>query len=153
MNLDLVTTVHLAGLALTAQAVRRLHDAGYEDLRTAHGFVIQHVVDGPRPVGEIAARMGVTQQAASKSLGELVGLGYLERIAHPSDARVRLVGLSERGQAAVRTTRRMRAEVEAELAASLGHARTAALQEAAAAALEWAGGGEAARARRVPEPS
>src|SRR6476646_4230851 len=120
MELDLVTAVHLAGLALTAEAVRRMHAAGFADLRTAHGFVVQHVVDGPRPVGEIAERMGVTQQAASKSVGELVALGYLERAAHPSDARVRLVGLSERGRSAVATTRRIRLEVEEELTSVLG---------------------------------
>ena len=54
MDLDLVTAVHLSGLALVAEALRRLHEAGFPDLRTSHGFVIQHVVDGPRPSGEMA---------------------------------------------------------------------------------------------------
>ena len=68
-----MTAVHLAGLALDrrdgAAAARR----GLPDLRTAHGFLVQHVVTGPRPIGEIAERMGVSQQAVSKSVGELVG--------------------------------------------------------------------------------
>lgn len=59
--------------------MRRLHAAGHADLRTSHGYVVQHVVEGPRPVGEIATRMGITQQAVSKTVGELVGIGYLER--------------------------------------------------------------------------
>ena len=153
METDLVTAVHLAGLALTAEAVRRLHAAGFADLRTAHGFLVQHVVEGPRPVGEIAERMGVTQQAVSKSVGELVATGYLERTADPADARVRLVGLSARGRDAVATTRRIRADVEAELARALGAERAAALHDAALAALEWAGGGDAVRARRVLPPA
>jgi DNA-binding MarR family transcriptional regulator len=153
MEIDLVTAVNLAGLALTAETVRRLHAAGYADLRTAHGYVVQHVVEGPRPVGDIAARMGVTQQAVSKSVGELVGLGYLERTPDADDARVRLIGLSERGRAAVETTRRIRAEVESELTATLGTDRAAALHDAAVAAVEWAGGGDPMRARRVPPPS
>ena len=153
MDVDLVTAVHLAGLALTAETVRRLHAAGFADLRTAHGFVVQHVVTGPRPVGEIAERMGVTQQAVSKSVGELVALGYLERLPDREDGRVRLIGLSERGRAAVETTRRIRAEVEAELTAVLGADQAAALHTAATAALEWAGGGDAMRSRRVPPPS
>jgi DNA-binding MarR family transcriptional regulator len=152
MDVDLVTAVHLAGLALTDQAVRRLHDAGFADLRTAHGFVVQHVVEGPRPVGDIAERMGVTQQAVSKSVGELVALGYLDRSADPDDARVRLVGLSARGREAVATTRRVRAEIEAELTATLGRDRAAALHDAALAALEWAGGGDTMRSRRVRPP-
>lgn len=152
MRLDLVTAVHLGGLALVAASLHRLHAAGFPDLRTSHGFVIQHVVDGPRPAGEIARRMGVTQQGASKAVGELVRLGYLERRPAPGDARVRLVGLSDRGRDAVRTTRRIRAEVEAELTAVLGAGRTADLHELALATLEWAGGAAAVRERRVPEP-
>ena len=68
------------------------------------------------------------------------------------DGRVRLIGLSERGRAAVQTTRRIRA-VEAELTAVLGADQAAALHTAATAALEWAGGGDAMRSRRVPPRS
>ena len=101
MEIDLVTAVQLAGLALTTETLRRLRAAGHPDLRTAHGYLIQHVVEGPRSVGEIAARMRITQQAVSKSVGELVGLGYLERTPAADDARVRLIGLSDHGRAAV----------------------------------------------------
>lgn len=152
MDIDLVTAVQLAGLALTTETLRRLNAAGFPDLRTSHGYLIQHVVEGPRPVGEIAARMRVTQQAVSKAVGELVGLGYLERTTDAADARVRLIGLSARGRAAVATTRRIRAEVEAELTATLGADHAAALHDAALAALEWAGGGDSMRSRQVPEP-
>jgi DNA-binding MarR family transcriptional regulator len=151
-DLDLVTAVHLGGLALVAESLRRLHAAGFPDLRTSHGFVIQHVVEGPRTAGEMARRMGISQQGASKAVGELVRLGYLERAPAPGDARVRLVGLSARGWEAVRTTRRLRAEVEAELVEVLGPDRAAALHGAALAALEWAGGAAAVRERRVPGP-
>jgi DNA-binding MarR family transcriptional regulator len=152
MDLDLVSAVHLSGLALIAETLRRLHAAGFDDLRTSHGFVIQHVVRGPRPAGEIARAMGITQQGGSKAVGELVELGYLERTTSPGDARVRLVGLSPRGWAAVRATRRIRDEVASELAAVLGPERAAGLHDAAVAALEWAGGGDAVRGRRVPMP-
>lgn len=152
MDLDLVSAVHLGGLALVAESLRRLHAAGFPDLRTAHGFVIQHVVDGPRPAGELAHRLGVSQQGASKAVAELVRLGYLEQWPAPHDGRVRLVGLTDRGRAAVRATRAVRAEVAAELSAALGADRAAALRAVAAEALEWAGGTSAVRERRVPEP-
>jgi len=152
MDLDLVTAVHLGGIALITESMRRLQAARYGDLRISHGYVVQHVVEGPRPVGEIATRMGVSQQAASKSVGELVELGYLERIADPSDARLRLVGLSPRGRAAVEATRRIRAEIEAELAAVLTPSGAAALHHGALAVLDWAGAGSAVRDRRVREP-
>lgn len=152
MELDLVTALSLAGAALTEQALRRVHAAGFHDLRTSHGYVVQHVVDGARPVGEIAERMGVTQQAASKAVGELVALGYLLRETDPADARLRRVALSDRGRDAVETTRRVRAELESELGTALGADRVQELRAAAADALEWAGA-DAARGRRVRPPT
>jgi DNA-binding MarR family transcriptional regulator len=152
MDVDLVTAVHLAGLALNDEAVRRLAAAGYGDVRIAHGYLIQHVVEGPRPVGEIAERMAVTQQAVSKSAAELVGLGYLERTPDPADARVRRLGLSERGREMVAASRRVRAEIDGELAGLLGGPEADALRAGALAVLEWAGGGEGMRGRRVRQP-
>ncbi|WP_181784111.1 MarR family winged helix-turn-helix transcriptional regulator, partial [Pseudonocardia pini] len=116
MQIDLVTAVHLAGLALNDEAVRRLAAEGFGDVRVSHGYLVQHVVEGPRAVGDIAERMEVTQQAVSKTAAELVGLGYLERTPDPADARVRLLGLSARGRELLERTRRIRADMEAELA-------------------------------------
>ena len=50
-------------------------------------------------------------------------------------------------------TRRIRAEVEAELTATLGPDRASVLHDAAVAALKWAGGGDGMRTRQVPEPT
>ena len=152
MEHDAVTALYLSGLALTTEALRRLHAAGHPDLRISHGFVVQHLVEGPVRVGDLATRMGVTQQAASKAVAELAALGYLERAADPADARVRRIGLSARGRAAVATTRAVRADIEHELAAALGADRVEAARRTALDALEWAGGADAVRARRVPAP-
>jgi DNA-binding MarR family transcriptional regulator len=152
MELDAVTALYLSGLALTTEALRRLHAAGHPDLRISHGFVVQHLVVGPVRIGDLAARMGVTQQAASKAVTELEALGYLERSADPADGRVRRVGLSARGVEAVSATRAVRAEIERELAAALGAQRLEAARHTALDALEWAGGAEAVRGRRVASP-
>lgn len=103
-------------------------------------------------IGDLATRMGVTQQAASKVVAELQALGYLARTVDPGDARVRRVGLSARGGAAVATTRAVRADIERELAAALGADRVEAARRAALDALEWAGGADAVRTRRVRPP-
>jgi DNA-binding MarR family transcriptional regulator len=152
MELDVVSALYLSGLALTTEALRRLHDAGHPDLRISHGFVVQHLVEGPVRIGDLAARMGVTQQAASKVVAELEGLGYLERGVDPGDGRVRRVGLSTRGTDAVARTRAVRADIERELAAVVGADRVAVVRRTALDALEWAGGADAVRARRVPTP-
>jgi hypothetical protein len=46
----------------------------------------------------------------------------------------------------------VRADIERELAGALGADRVAAVRRAALDALEWAGGADAVRARRVPPP-
>jgi DNA-binding MarR family transcriptional regulator len=152
MELDAVTALYLSGLALTTEALRRLHAAGHPDLRISHGFVVQHLVKGPVRIGDLATGMGVTQQAASKAVAELAALGYVDRVADPADGRVRRVGLSARGRAAVATTRAVRADIALELAAALGADRVEAARRAAIDALDWAGGAEAVRRRRVPAP-
>ena len=149
-ELDVVVLALLAGLALNERVNERLHAAGFADVRFSHGFVFQHLVPGPLAVGELARRMGVSQQAASKAAAELEQLGYLERTPDPGDARVRRLALSARGRAAVEAGRAARAAVATTLEESLGPDRAGALRAALLDALEAAGGAEAVRARRVP---
>ena len=78
-QLDVVLAALFAGLALNERVTERLHADGFEDVRFSHGFVFQHLVPGPLAVGELARRMGVSQQAASKAAAELERLGYVER--------------------------------------------------------------------------
>jgi DNA-binding MarR family transcriptional regulator len=149
-QLDVVLAALFAGLALNEKVADRIRAAGFPDVRFSHGFVFQHLVPGPLPVGELARRMDVSQQAASKSAAELERLGYVERVGDPADARVRRLALSERGRAAVAAGRDARAAVAAELEAALGPRRAKALRTALLDALEFAGGLDAVRARRVP---
>jgi DNA-binding MarR family transcriptional regulator len=149
-QLDVVLAALFAGLALNERVTERLHAAGFADVRFSHGFVFQHLVPGPLPVGALARRMGVSQQAASKAAGELERLGYVERVADPEDARVRRLALSERGRAAVAAGREAREAVADELAEALGSRRAATLRRALLDALAAAGGLDAVRTRRVP---
>lgn len=122
-ELDLSLAALFAGYALNDEVQRRLHSAGFEGLRFSHGFLVQHLVAGERTVGELAELMGITQQAVSKTVGELETLGYVERRARAADARVRLVTLTRRGRKAIETAREARAEVVAELRSELGPRR------------------------------
>ena len=94
-------------LALTAvllgaagDLTRRINDGvqarGFE-VRPAHGFAFARLAPDGATVTELAAHLGVTKQAASQLVDELVRKGYVERRAHPVDARARLVVLTERG--------------------------------------------------------
>ena len=83
-QLDVVLAALFAGLALNERVTEQLHAAGFDDVRFSHGFVFQHLVPGPLAVGELARRMDVSQQAASKAAAELERLGYLERAPDPA---------------------------------------------------------------------
>jgi DNA-binding MarR family transcriptional regulator len=75
---------------------------GFTDLRPTHGFVFSRISAAGGTVTDIAEHLGVTRQAASQIVDELVAKGYVERRPHPSDARARLVVLTERGRRCTR---------------------------------------------------
>ena len=149
---DLVLSILLAGEVLGADVLERVRAAGHPGIRFAHGYLFQTLASGPRAVGDVAADLGVTSQAISKVVAELERLGYVERRVGESDARRRLVALTERGRAAVQAGRDARAAVGAELAEAIGPERARAAAAAIADALEARGAMDAIRARRVRSP-
>lgn len=73
--------------------------AGFDDVRPTHGFAFARMAPDGATVGELAEHLGVTKQAASQLVEELVKKGYAERNPHPGDARAKLVTLTARGWA------------------------------------------------------
>ncbi|MGW5309008.1 MarR family winged helix-turn-helix transcriptional regulator [Nocardia thailandica] len=76
--------------------------AGFTDVRPTHGFVFVRLAPAGATIGEIADHLGVTKQAASQLVDELLRKGYVARGPHPADARAKLVTLTERGWACTR---------------------------------------------------
>ena len=105
-----------------------------------------------RAIGELAARLGVSQQAASKSVADLERRGYVRREADPADGRARHAALTARGEAAIAAGRRHRAAVAAELA-SAGRGARGGRARTLVDVLEALGGGAAVRGRRVRPPA
>jgi DNA-binding MarR family transcriptional regulator len=152
MVVDLSLSSLFAGWAMADEIQRRLAGDGMADLRFADGFVFQHLVEGPVTIGALAERLDVTQQAASKSVADLERRGYVSRVRDPADARVRLVGLTERGQAAIEGARRHRAALVGELAERLGPRRVAAAGRLLDDVVAELGADVAVRGRRVRAP-
>jgi len=150
---DLSLAALFAGWALADEVQRRIAADGMDDLRFADGVVFQHLVAGPRQIGSLAERLGVTQQAASKAVVDLERRGYVRREADPDDGRARRVALTDRGEAAIEAGRRHRAAVEAELAERLGPRRVEEARRTLVDALEAFGGAAAVRGRRVRPPA
>ncbi|WP_280382558.1 MarR family winged helix-turn-helix transcriptional regulator [Nocardia wallacei] len=126
-------TLLLAAAADVTDALRAgVAAAGFADVRPAHGFAFARMAAGGATVGEIAAHLGVTKQAASQLVEDLVLRGYAQRNPHPHDARARLITLTDRGRAAARATEAAAAEFTARWVAGLGEQRASGLREALA---------------------
>ncbi|GHD95399.1 MarR family winged helix-turn-helix transcriptional regulator [Streptomyces naganishii] len=101
-------------LAVAGELTHRIHDGvvarGFEGVRPAHGFAFARLAPGGATVTELAAHLGVTKQAASQLVDEIVRKGYAERRPHPDDARARLIVLTERGWACTRAAEEAAAE-------------------------------------------
>jgi DNA-binding MarR family transcriptional regulator len=101
-------------LAVAGELTQRIHEGvvarGFEGLRPAHGFAFARLAPDGATVTDLAAHLGVTKQAASQLVDEVVRKGYAERRPHPDDARARLVVLTERGLACTRAAEEAAAE-------------------------------------------
>src|SRR5690349_14465790 len=102
-------------LAASGDLAQRIHDGvvarGFTDLRPAHGFAFARLAPDGATVTDLATHLGVTKQAASQLVDEIVCKGYAERRPHPQDARARLIVLTERGWACTRAAEAAAAEV------------------------------------------
>ncbi|WP_367324236.1 MarR family winged helix-turn-helix transcriptional regulator [Streptomyces sp. HUAS ZL42] len=102
---------------------------GYEGMRPAHGFAFARLAPGGATVTDLAVHLGVTKQAASQLVDEIVRKGYAERRPHPEDARARLIVLTERGWACTRAAEEAAAEVVRVWVELLGEGQVRALRE------------------------
>jgi DNA-binding MarR family transcriptional regulator len=75
---------------------------GYQDVRPAEGFAFARLSFGGATITQLAEHLDVTRQAAAQLVDELMAKGYVERRPHPSDARARLIVLTEKGWACTR---------------------------------------------------
>ncbi|MEU2543616.1 MarR family winged helix-turn-helix transcriptional regulator [Streptomyces iakyrus] len=111
-------------LAVAGGLTQRINEGvlarGFEGVRPAHGFAFARLAPDGATVTDLAAHLGVTKQAASQLVDELVRKGYAERRPHPEDARARLVVLTERGWGCTRAAEEAAAEAVREWGDLLG---------------------------------
>lgn len=120
-------------LAVAGDLTQRINDGvaarGFEGVRPAHGFAFARLAPDGATVTELAAHLGVTKQAASQLVEEIVRKGYAERRPHPGDARARLIVLTERGWACTRAAEEAAAVVVGEWAEVLGEGEVRVLRD------------------------
>lgn len=97
-------------LRLSTQLVDGIQDGmaerGFADVRPIHGFVFAVLSRQPVTASMLAIELDITKQAAAQLISHLVGCGYLQRTADPSDGRAQLVSLTERGRSATHAARK-----------------------------------------------
>jgi DNA-binding MarR family transcriptional regulator len=150
-HLDLGYLGLFLGMQVNRLVLERLHAAGYQKARESHGYLIQHLIEKDRSITELASRMEVTQQAASKSVAELAALGMVDILA-AADRRKKTIRLSGRGRKLVDLSRKTRREVEQRLIRAAGVKRYREASATLAACLEELGGVERVRSRRIVQP-
>src|SRR6516162_2961462 len=104
---------------LHAELARR----GHPDLRPAHGFAMQAIGFGGATASDIGRRLGISKQAAGKTVERLEALGYALRAGDDADRRRKLVRLTPRGIAALTQSAMIFGDIRDRWAQALGPAR------------------------------
>jgi len=108
---------------------RRLAERGHPDLRPAYGFALQAIGPDGATMSEVGRRLGVSKQAATKTVAKLADLGYVARTADPDDARAVLVTITRRGQESLNTSAEIFEDLRREWITELGADRVTALED------------------------
>lgn len=109
---------------LHAELARR----GHPGVRPAYGFAMQAIGMRGATATEIGRRLGVSKQAAGKTVDRLAGLGYVERADDPADARRKLVRLTPRGLDSLRQSAQIFDDLRARWVEKLGAERLAVVE-------------------------
>jgi len=108
----------------------QLADAGHPGARPIHGFALQAIGRDGATVSELGRRLGVSKQAAAKTVASLETLGYVHRIAHPEDQRAVLIKRAALGDEMLALSAHIFGRIHVEIAERLGEAQLQALEAA-----------------------
>lgn len=83
--------------SMTDDVIVELANRGHEGVRASHAFAIEAIGAGADTASELGRRLSVTKQAAAQTIAVLEQLGYVDRQADPSDARLKRLHVTPRG--------------------------------------------------------
>ena len=106
--------------ALVDRLQEKMVELGGEALRPSQLYLLRSLHPKGASVTELAEHCEITKQAVSQLLGPLERMGLVRRAPDRSDARIKVVTLTERGEEALATAVRAWGEVEKEWAELLG---------------------------------
>lgn len=150
---DLLSQISIAGAAIDARVLDGMADAGFHTVRVSHGYLIQRLLLGPQLITAMAADLGVSQQAMSKMVKDMIRLGLAAQHIDEHDSRRRPITLTEHGRAVVDKARAVRAELEATLREVESDADLAVTARVVGVLLSQLGLDQHVASRTVPMPS
>jgi DNA-binding MarR family transcriptional regulator len=109
---------------LHAELARR----GHPDMRPAHGFALQAIGPDGATATQAGRRLGISKQAAGKTIERLEELGYVRRSGDDADRRRKVVRITPRGQEALGLSAMIFDDIRAQWAGALDPGRLAALE-------------------------
>jgi len=109
---------------LHAELARR----GHPDLRPAHGFALQAIGVRGATATEAGRRLGISKQAAGKTIERLEELGYVHKAGDDQDRRRKLVRITPRGLDTLAMSAMIFDDIRSRWASVLGPDRLSALE-------------------------
>jgi DNA-binding MarR family transcriptional regulator len=77
---------------------RTLSESGHDEARPLHGFALQAIGPDGSTASELGRRLGVSKQAAAKTVASLERVGYVCREPDPGDGRAVRLQRTARGE-------------------------------------------------------
>lgn len=145
---DLAILLTAANRCLADRLAAAVATVGGEAMRPSFGFVLRAVAAEQPTVSRLAALLGVSKQAASRTADDMVELGYLERRADEADRRSTRLRLSPTGNRIRQRALHESATIEDELRERFGGDAVGHLREVLGDFVTRHGGAEELAAQR-----
>jgi DNA-binding MarR family transcriptional regulator len=108
---------------------RTLSEGGHGEARPLHGFALQAIGPGGSTTSEVGRQLGVSKQAAAKTVASLERVGYVLREPDPEDGRAVRLLRTARGEEMLALSAAFFESYRARLGDALGPDRLAELED------------------------
>ena len=128
LMMDLMRAYYWFDESLRARLLRR----GWAPVTRSQSLVLANVANGVNRASRIAENLGVSRQAMSQLLAEMVDKELIEIVPDPQDRRAQRVEFSPAGAAIREDAQQILRELEAEMASTIGEPALAVVRKALA---------------------
>jgi DNA-binding MarR family transcriptional regulator len=114
---------------LIDEVLEKLVAAGFEDLRPVHRPILRDLLVSNQRPSELAARLGLSKQAANDLIREFEAKGYIRLEPDPDDGRAKRIVATDRGWRASETAQEASNAVGRRWAELVGEERYAVFED------------------------